>query len=161
MHVCVVPSWSVCTGWYNTQVLHAADCRAPSRDVIREALSQSSQRVYRQCGEAKGVGGRNHHWVSDKYMTRCQGILFFLQRHVTWHMQAALCGRIEQKQKRAEAEHGRVHNIDTYPLCSSVHGCLNRVCAGSSYVWLSPVNEGQSLPTLADTGSNQRLMKSL
>lgn len=162
IHVCEVTSWSVCTGWFNAQVLHAADCTAPSRDVIREALSQSSQRVYRQCGEAKvgGEGTTTGYQINTWHAVRGFFSLFFWQWHVTWHMQAALCGRIEQKQKRAEAEHDRVHNTDTYLSCSSVHGCLNRACAGSSYVWLRPVNEGQSLPTLADTDSNRRLMKS-
>lgn len=111
--------------------------------------------VWQGGGEKPPLGIRQIH------DTLSGDFFFFLQWHVTWHMQAALCGRIEQKQKRAEAEHDRVHNIDTYLLCSSVHGCLNGVCAGSSYVWLRPVNESQSLPTLADTDSNQRLMKSL
>lgn len=155
----ILPSSSLCSGWSNVQVLPGS---AP-RIAGHQAEMTSAWQWIILFKELSPVEGRaqNHHLVSDKRMTCCQGILWL--QHFTWHLEPTLFERIEQKQNRlgqSTMEHASnkylsILRLDVWLSEQAAHRLMQ------SFVWLRPVNEDQSLPSPAGTDGNQQLMKAL
>lgn len=86
-------------------------------------------------------------WGRALGIRQVQGMLLGDCVAVTFHLILAVCTLRNRWMKENGLWHITAQITNTYFSFISVVGCVNRLHAGPrSFVWLRPVNEGQSLP---------------